>query len=205
MNDEASQIVSTTILQQFPTAPEGFAVSLASKLLKRFPLFFLFLPSDGLSDIPDTATIRSLRQDTETVHGVLDALSRFQLNDDSLDEERPDEDLDDAEIRFVVKRKGQSKKNIKKQAKRGRRVSPADYKTIESFGLDVPRNSAELCRQTTFLLESQMETLKVSGFISTRFDPFVADVCPSAVSRVVPYSDGWTSHQTTVPSHTRCR
>ncbi|TFK88273.1 hypothetical protein K466DRAFT_598787 [Polyporus arcularius HHB13444] len=160
VNDEASQIVSTTILQQFPTAPEGFAASLASKLLKRFPLFFLFLPSDGLSDIPDTATIRSLRQDTETVHGVLDALSRLQLNDDSLDEDRADEDLDDAEIRFVVKRKGQSKKTLKKQAKRGRRVSPADYKTIESFGLDVPRNSAELCRQTTFLLESQMETLK---------------------------------------------
>ncbi|KAI0716097.1 hypothetical protein C8T65DRAFT_606293 [Cerioporus squamosus] len=174
VNDEASQIFSTTILQQFSATPESFVTSLAFKLLTRFPLFFLFLPSDGLSEIPDTATIRSLRQETETVHRVLDALSKFYFDDDNLDEERAEDAPDDveSEIRIVVKRKSQSKKSLKKQAKRGRRISPADYKTIESFGLDVPRSHAELCRQTTFLIESQMDTMK--GYLKWFRIPTVA-------------------------------
>ena len=199
MNNDTAQLLSTTILQQFPTTPQGFVTSLASKLLKRFPLFFLFLPlpSDGPSEIPDTPKIRTLRQDTEAACSTLDALSRIHF-DDVLDEVRTEDDLNEnPEIFFSVKKKGQSKK---KQNKRGRRISPADYKAIESSGFDLPRTSAEVRQISAILLESQMETLKVCALIVNLHE---INACSPGVPEVVPFPNYRPSNQTCIPPNTR--
>lgn len=150
--------ITDWIIDRFPTNPDAFTTSLASKLLSRFSLSLLFLhypfPKETLRIIHDH------RRSVQLAFGLLPALASLSFIENTHSDAAKEVEDD----RFIkVKHKTQ---RANKRAKRFGIGSAVDSKVFQIFDVPVPstRQDADVLART--ILEDQKHALQVLKLIS---------------------------------------
>ncbi|KAI0935696.1 hypothetical protein AcV5_004043 [Taiwanofungus camphoratus] len=184
INNTAFLILSSWIMNQFPTTPDAYASSLGSQLLSRFSLYLHFLSVPSAIDAPKS--LGDCRRSVGLAARALQALCSQSFSGGSA----ADEPVVDAEFK-IAKRQSQLKR---KQMKRAR-SNTIDMKPFNDIGENVPHTREEADIVAMKILNSQKDILEL--YLEVLRYPHLKDVIKRAyIPEEAPRSQSVPSHKT---------
>lgn len=140
-------------MQSFPNTPDAFESSLASRLLDRFSVSLLFLPSSAATDAFEL--LNQHRRAVELAPPVLRTLACTSFAEDVIED---DDGASPTSPTSPTKRRSQQKR---KQAAKASRAPVIDGRPFENYGVSVPATKSAAADLGATVLEEQMTILKV--------------------------------------------
>ena len=174
VSDYSFSVFKDALMQEF-SSPLQFSDSIASRLLDRFSLAFLFTPY-GPQEVPP-AILKDYRRSVQVVLPLLRALAATGLEGSAIDEDESTSPSSPTLRRAQKKR--QPSRRTSRASIRSAHSPVIESKPFLDYGVKVPYTAAEASMTAERVLKEQKDILEVSSsVICLSLDSLVAPVLP---------------------------